>query len=529
MGSSTLGLQYKVPLWIVSVAALYSCARHYIAQRRVRRWMLTGLTLQLVSNLTEVATGLAPAIMLGHDEAVELSIDYTELLSLLCYVAALAFTQLRPVAVRALAGRILGIPRAAVAANMAWAPRAAQPVEIGATARDLFRERRLFSRARYPTPYRVLHRPGLREAVAVGMVALFGSRVAPRVRRIGGMPVRRQFAELLRLGVGQGIDAFTYYLLELYRPGGNHEARYYLTRYETKNGLFTRLNAMRGRPAGRPHKMTDKLEFADACAQLGIATPPILMSVADGRATLRADAAALDVDLFAKLQRGRGTKRTSRFRRVGRHLYIDRTGRVLRLDEVIELLRQQSLERDGDRRTAIIVQPHLSNHPSLADLADTSLIAIRIVTCRNERDEPEATHGVLRILGKIEPGWDIRPDTEFGAAIDLRTGTLGWLTGDRPETCLRWHDRHPITGAPVLGRRLERWPELVDLALRAHAGFPNRILVGWDLALTPDGPVVLEGNSNMDVSFIQRVYRDPIGRSRLGELLDHHLSSLRDG
>ena len=30
----------------------------------------------------------------------------------------------------------------------------------------------------------------------------------------------------------------------------------------------------------------------------------------------------------------------------------------------------------------------------------------------------------------------------------------------------------------------------------------------------------------MDVSFIQRAYRQPIGRSRLGELLGYHLSRL---
>lgn len=528
MDSLVVGLQYKVPLWIFSVAALYYCTRHYVAQRRVRNWMFTGLSLQFVSNLIEIATGMAPSIMLGRDETVELAIDYTELLCLLCYIAALLFTQFKPTVARALAGKILGIPKLALADTMAWSPRATVPIEIGDMARRLFRERHLFSRARYPTPYRVLHRRGLREAVTLGMIVLFGPGLAPCIRRLGGLSVLRQFHQLVRMGIGEGIDAFTYYLLELYRPGGQQEARYYLTRYETKNGLFTALNAMRGRPNGQAHEMTDKLAFAGVCARLGIATPEILLTAENGVAALLVDPAALDRDLFAKLRRGRGTKKTGQFRRIAPHLYLDRSGALLGLKEVIERLRLQSLQRDGARRAAIILQPRLENQPAIADLAEQSLIAIRIVTCRNERNEPEATHGVLRILGKIEPGWDIAPDTEFGAAIDLQTGILGWLTGDRPETCLRWYDRHPITGAQVLGRRLERWQDLLDLALRAHAGFPNRILVGWDLALTPDGPVMLEGNANMDVSFIQRTYRDPIGRSRLGELLEHHLSALRD-
>jgi hypothetical protein len=139
---------------------------------------------------------------------------------------------------------------------------------------------------------------------------------------------------------------------------------------------------------------------------------------------------------------------------------------------------------------------------------------------------PEVTHAMLRVLVKIEPGWDAGPDTEFGAAIDLDTGQLGQMTGDKPDSCLAWYDVHPVTGARVLGRRIEAWPELRPLALKAHAVFRSRIVIGWDIAHTSDGPLMIEGNSNMDVSFIQRAYRDPIGCSRLGELLHHHLSRL---
>jgi len=45
--------------------------------------------------------------------------------------------------------------------------------------------------------------------------------------------------------------------------------------------------------------------------------------------------------------------------------------------------------------------------------------------------------------------------------------------------------------------------------------FSDRMLVGWDIALTPEGPVVLEGNSYPDVHFLQRVHQQPIGMSPL--------------
>ena len=52
------------------------------------------------------------------------------------------------------------------------------------------------------------------------------------------------------------------------------------------------------------------------------------------------------------------------------------------------------------------------------------------------------------------------------------------------------------------------------------------MVVGWDIAVTPDGPVVLEGNSNFDVMFLQRVHRVPASETRFGELLSYHLEAL---
>ena len=88
------------------------------------------------------------------------------------------------------------------------------------------------------------------------------------------------------------------------------------------------------------------------------------------------------------------------------------------------------------------------------------------------------------------------------------------------------YEKHLVTGKQIEGRILEEWPAVRDLAIRAHAAFLHRVLIGWDLALTDKGPVVLEGNTNLDVMFLQRVHDAPIGRSRMGELMNYHLEAL---
>jgi len=133
------------------------------------------------------------------------------------------------------------------------------------------------------------------------------------------------------------------------------------------------------------------------------------------------------------------------------------------------------------------------------------------------------THAMLRNLAKLEPDW--HTTEEFAAAIDIDTGRLGLMCGDRNMAPDAWWERHPKTGAPIAGRIIQNWPAVAELAARAHRVFNGRMIIGWDLALTPDGPMVIEGNSDPDTHFLQRVHRQMIGRSRMEPLLRHHLQT----
>ena len=73
---------------------------------------------------------------------------------------------------------------------------------------------------------------------------------------------------------------------------------------------------------------------------------------------------------------------------------------------------------------------------------------------------------------------------------------------------------------------MQNWPAIRDLALKAHRSFKHRVVVGWDIALTPDGPMMLEGNTNLDVMFLQRVHDCPAGDTRFGELLNYQVCEL---
>jgi hypothetical protein len=80
-----------------------------------------------------------------------------------------------------------------------------------------------------------------------------------------------------------------------------------------------------------------------------------------------------------------------------------------------------------------------------------------------------------------------------------------------------------LTGAQIKGRRLPLWAETVDLVCRAHAAFSDRITVGWDVAITDRGPVIIEGNVQSGCDMIQRTHELPAGIGRLAECYAFHV------
>jgi len=57
---------------------------------------------------------------------------------------------------------------------------------------------------------------------------------------------------------------------------------------------------------------------------------------------------------------------------------------------------------------------------------------------------------------------------------------------------------HPETGTPFDGFRLPRWSEAIALAKTAQRAFPELRTLGWDMALTDDGPRIIEANARWD-------------------------------
>lgn len=254
--------------------------------------------------------------------------------------------------------------------------------------------------------------------------------------------------------------------------------------------------------------LTDKIAFERRCTEHGIAHPPLLATVIDGRVTVRER--PREGEIVLKPAAGEG-------------------GSGVRMLEVPEAARS---ERGGFARFLVrqaqglrgswLVQPRLVNHPDMADLAINALATVRLSTMLDERGEPEVVTSVLRFPSRADSHVDNIKAGGLMAPVDPLTGALGAACRGRG---LEEFEQHPVSGAPIAGRVLPDWNEAIVLAQRAHReAFREYTLVGWDIALTPDGPTILEGNGKPCMIVAQRAARRGIGATRFGELVRYHLA-----
>lgn len=290
--------------------------------------------------------------------------------------------------------------------------------------------------------------------------------------------------------------------IALFRIDRAEELDGYIRRFEDA-GINKLLN-----PAGwlPTCVLADKLRFAQRCAEAGL---PHAATVAhmDGSGVTIFSAPA-GRELILKPANGEGGDG------------VRMLGAVA--DE--RALRQALSGVNVGKGQKLVVQPRLSCHGSLSDLALSALPTARIVTMHNERGEPEPVSATFRCPSDPTASVDNMKAGGLIAPIELSSGVLdiaskGYGGGDYP--------LHPVTGVPIAGHVLTHWPDALALVKQAHLrGFADYRLIGWDVALTPDGPVLLEGNGKPGVLMPQRAARRGLGEGRYGELLAWHLSRL---
>lgn len=162
-----------------------------------------------------------------------------------------------------------------------------------------------------------------------------------------------------------------------------------------------------------------------------------------------------------------------------------------------------------------LIEEHVPQHPEIAALNPAVLNTFRVITCRTSSGI-ETLYCMLK-LGGVSGVADNSSTGGMQIRVDIDTGELDSYGYDR---WMRKHDHHAATRVAFAGRKIGSIREIAALAERSARLFPQVPFSGWDIALTPEGPTAIEGNSSPSLAHIQRTHQmvAPVLLSRLKEL-----------
>jgi hypothetical protein len=136
-----------------------------------------------------------------------------------------------------------------------------------------------------------------------------------------------------------------------------------------------------------------------------------------------------------------------------------------------------------------IIQPLLNNHPGLQVLSSFEvLITIRMITVWTG-SKSQAVSAVIELPA------DAYSNRVYLLPVDIQSGVIIPVE----ETVFSVLNDTAFILENLTGHKVVHWEELVDISQKAHAYFSDIFSVGWDLAVTPDGVRLIEGNFNWAV------------------------------
>jgi len=157
-------------------------------------------------------------------------------------------------------------------------------------------------------------------------------------------------------------------------------------------------------------------------------------------------------------------------------------------------------------KQTLLLEERVKNHPDLMKYSEQSLNTIRIISVRTEEGVK-----LINAFLKFNTQGDIADNRSPGyntCQVDLETGELiRGMTSFR-DLAIRYLPYHP-KGFAFEGEQIPFWREAISLATEAMLALQDAYYVGWDIAITAHGPIVIEGNNNPSYEW-QRYSRSPV-------------------
>lgn len=145
-----------------------------------------------------------------------------------------------------------------------------------------------------------------------------------------------------------------------------------------------------------------------------------------------------------------------------------------------------------------VLQELITQHSAMRAFMNKSVNTIRIVTIKGKSGKINIFSAFLRIGIDADSFVDNRAKGGLAVGIDLESGKLMKYGFPHARFGVKT-DKHPLSGIIFEGYELPFWQEVKELVCNAHRQFYGFQSIGWDVAITQEGPLLIEGNDNWEI------------------------------
>lgn len=155
---------------------------------------------------------------------------------------------------------------------------------------------------------------------------------------------------------------------------------------------------------------------------------------------------------------------------------------VINVSDNIEELYQTLKQNDQCLVEELIIQ-----HEEMSKLYPKSINSLRIITFNNKNDV-----NVLQTVLKIGNGGFI--DNFAAGGMYTFVDEKGIVSSPAFDKNGSIFESHPITNTQIVGFKVPMFEEIKKIVCEAASLIPEIGFIGWDVAVSVDGPVIIEGN-----------------------------------
>ncbi|HZK09924.1 MAG TPA: sugar-transfer associated ATP-grasp domain-containing protein [Clostridia bacterium] len=161
-----------------------------------------------------------------------------------------------------------------------------------------------------------------------------------------------------------------------------------------------------------------------------------------------------------------------------------------------------------------LVEEVLKQHPEMSSINASSINTLRTCTCIDKEGKITILYMVLRIGRK-----DSFIDNMSAGGLFTKITMDGQITHPcySAQGFGSIYTHHPDTKLPFIGIQVPMIKEVKNFAIKLAEKNPDARYVGWDIAITPQGPVVIEGNDRPSCDLPQTYIHLDSGRGLVEE------------